>query len=104
MNTKVGKERDLLCRDCCPLHVGTQARTDTGEGTRRGGIILFGKSGRLKSGNPMLGRGAGDACRRFLRAAQKIPKGARAGARAGELVVGTCNIRTLAFNGANGVT
>ena len=52
----------------------------------------------------MLGRGAGDACRRFLRAAQKIPKGARAGARAGELVVGTCNIRTLAFNGANGVT
>ena len=41
--------------------------------------------------------------RRFRRAAQKIRTGARARSRAGELVVGTYNVRTLAFKGTNGI-
>ena len=34
----------MACRDCCPLHVGTQARTGLGEGRRRGGNTLSGKT------------------------------------------------------------
>ena len=41
--------------------------------------------------------------RRFRRAAQKMRTGARARSRAGELVVGTHNVRTLAFKGTNGI-
>ena len=37
------------------------------------------------------------------RAAKKRKKGARARARIGELTVGTYNVRTLAFKGANGI-
>ena len=40
---------------------------------------------------------------RIRRAAQKIRVGARARSRAGELVVGTYNVRTLAFKGTNGI-
>ena len=31
---------DVACRDCCPLYVGTYARTGLGEGRRRGGNTL----------------------------------------------------------------
>ena len=41
--------------------------------------------------------------RRIRKAAQKIRTGARARSRAGELVVGTYNVRTLAFKGTNGI-
>ena len=41
--------------------------------------------------------------RRVQRAAQKILTGARARSRAEALVVGTHNVRTLAFNGTNGI-
>ena len=41
--------------------------------------------------------------RRIRRAAQKIRTAARARSRAGELVVGTYNARTLAFKGTNGI-
>ena len=40
---------------------------------------------------------------RLRRAAQKIRTDARARPRAGELVVGTYNVRTLAFKGTNGI-
>ena len=41
--------------------------------------------------------------RRIRRAAQKIRTGARARSRAGELVAGTYNVRTLAFEGKDGI-
>ena len=41
--------------------------------------------------------------RRIRRVAHKIRKNARARSRAGELVVGTYNVRTLAFKGTNGI-
>ena len=41
--------------------------------------------------------------RRGRREARKLRSGARARFRAGELVVGTFNVRTLAFNGKNGI-
>ena len=41
--------------------------------------------------------------RRIQRAAQKICTDARARSRVGELVVGTFNVRTLAFKGSNGI-
>ena len=41
--------------------------------------------------------------RRIRRAASKIRTDARARSRAGEVVVGTCNVRTLAFKGTNGI-
>ena len=41
--------------------------------------------------------------RRIRRAAHKIRTDARARSRAGKLVVGTCNVRTLAFKGTNGI-
>ena len=41
--------------------------------------------------------------RRFRRADQKIRTGARARSRAEELVVGSYNVRTLAFKGTNGL-
>ena len=41
--------------------------------------------------------------RRIQRAAHKIRTDARARSRAGELVVGTYNVRTLAFQGTNGI-
>ena len=42
-------------------------------------------------------------CRRIRRAARKIRTDAIARSRAGEPVVGTCNVRTLAFKGTNGI-
>ena len=42
-------------------------------------------------------------CRRIRRAAHKFRTDARARSRAGELVVGTYNVRTLAFKGTNGI-
>ena len=41
--------------------------------------------------------------RRTRRASQKLRTGARARSRAGELVVGTYNVNTLAFKGTNGI-
>ena len=41
--------------------------------------------------------------RRIRRAAQEIRTGARARSRAGQLVVGTYNVRTLDFKGTNGI-
>ena len=41
--------------------------------------------------------------RKIRRAAQKNRTGTRARSRAGELVVGTCSVRTLAFKGTNGI-
>ena len=41
--------------------------------------------------------------RRIRRAAQKIRTAARAGSRAGKLIAGTYNVRTLAFKGTNGI-
>ena len=41
--------------------------------------------------------------RRIRRVAQKIRIGARARSRVGELVVGTYNVRTLAFKSTNGI-
>ena len=41
--------------------------------------------------------------RRNRRAARKLRVEAKARSRAGELVVGTFNVRTLAFNGKNGI-
>ena len=41
--------------------------------------------------------------RRIGKTAQKIRTDARARSRAGKLVVGTCNVRTLAFKGTNGI-
>ena len=52
-----------------------------------------------KGGNRRLGRRGGDAGE----AAQKIRTAARARSRAGELVVGAYNVRTLAFKGTNGI-
>ena len=58
--TNVGKEMDVACRDCCPLHVAPQARTGLGEGRRTEGNTLFGKNGGWKGVNRTLGR-RGDA-------------------------------------------
>ena len=41
--------------------------------------------------------------RRIRRAAEIIRTGARASSREGELVVGTCNVRTLALKGTHGI-
>ena len=50
----------MACRDFCPLHVGTWAKTGLGEGRRRGGNTRSGKNREWKGGNRMLGR-RGDA-------------------------------------------
>ena len=42
-------------------------------------------------------------CRRIRRAAQKSRTGARAKSIGGEFVVGTYNVRALAFKGTNGI-
>ena len=60
VSSKVGKEMDVACRECCPLYVGTWARTGLGEWRRRGAITLSGKIGGWRGGNRMLGRRGGD--------------------------------------------
>ena len=94
---------NVACRGCCPLHVGMQARIGQGEERQRGGDTLIGKNGGKKGENRTLGRRGGDVCRTVRRAAQKLRTDARARSRAGELVVGTFNIRTLAFKGTSGI-
>ena len=63
-------------------------------GDGEGEILCLGKT-EGKGGNRTPGR-KGDV-KRFRRAAKKIRTGARARSRARELVVGTYNVRTLAF-------
>ena len=91
----------MACRDCCPLHVGTWARTGLGEGRRRGEKYSVWEKrrveGRKSDARKKRRRG------RFRRAAQKTRTSARAWSRAGVLVVGTYNVRTLAFKGTNGI-
>ena len=91
----------MACRDCCPLHVGTEARTGLGKGRRRRGNTW----GKMEGGREEIG------CSGEKEEKQEDSKGcsenshpgARARSRAGELVVGIYNVRTLAFKGTNGI-
>ena len=100
----------MACRDCCAIHIdGVQARTGLGEGRQIEGNTLFGKNRGWKGGKIVRSeederrRGRTRRRRRIRRPAQKLRTEARAGFRAGELVMGTFNVRTLAFKNTNGI-
>lgn len=87
--------------NCYPQHVGILARTGPGEGGRGRRKHTAREKRKVEGGNMQLGKKRRRR-RRNRREAQKLRADVRAGPRAEELVVGTFNVCTLAFDGKNG--